>query len=183
MPVAPIERAFEPMVISRQMAAEVNAATLYAHTRDRVNSSDVSITIQGGSVSPEGKWQPGSTIRVFENNSTLADLLPSHYQFCSVLVSYILGRRGFDPDENLPRQEFLMQTLDIWERMLTSLSFSVKSEKSKDAIIAAMELLKGTYTAEELLPSHFGLKKFMDYFDPTASLRLESNTTSTSGGN
>jgi hypothetical protein len=95
----------------------------------------------------------------------LGSLFSDRYTECKVIVRYTHGASGLDPDEKLTRQEFIMQTLDIWERLYTGTQYHHKKQSDTETqITTAMEVLKSTYSFQELMPPGLNMETFKAMF-------------------
>jgi hypothetical protein len=100
----------------------------------------------------------------------LGFLFSDTYTECKIFTKFMTGANGFDSQERLTRLEFVMQTLDIYERMMTEFEAVGKgdSEVAKELVIS-LEIFKSTYGFHELLPAGLTMNRFKNYFSPDAN--------------
>jgi hypothetical protein len=153
----------DSFVTTRETALTVDCDTLYYNAIRKAGTLDVTITIQPGR-EIEGEWVGGKVLVVpQDSNVSLGSLISDAYSHCKVTVSYapVLALSG---DDKVSRDTFLIQTLDIWERWANRL-VSVHVEGKRRDIENAIELLKKTYSFEELLPANASVSYFKAYFN------------------
>jgi hypothetical protein len=172
VPIVPIERALEPIIITRTYAADIICEDLYNAFIERVGTPDVTIKIQAGYTTVDRKWHGHSIYIVPVDRRRLSDLLPESILECQVRCSYTYGKYGFNPNEKLMRVTFVMQTLDIWERMLDNLGDGTtkSNEKTRQLLTDSIAMMTGTYSLSEMLPGKFTLEEFHKYFNPSPQL-------------
>jgi hypothetical protein len=166
MPIVPIVKTMPPMSLDRIGALRVNCEHLYIALIKQVGTQDVDIEVQPG-ITRNGEWIPYGSIRVPREPIILANLFSDRYLECKVLVRYTYGLSGLDPNEKLTRLEFVMQTLDIWDRLYTGAqrqSFKAQSE-TETQMTAAMEILKSTYSFQELMQPGLDMDTFKAMFE------------------
>lgn len=168
MPSAPIKRCTPQQILNRHEAGQVNCEALYTYRGKGLGTHDITIYLQAGTTTQEGVFVAGRPpVEVPRASRMLSDLLPLIYTHASIVVEYYFGRTGFSSEEKLTRTEFVIQTLDVWERFLAnSNTVTDAGKKAHDNLIQAMECLKATYTIQELLPIGISLDGFKKYFDP-----------------
>lgn len=164
MSLFPIEKQLQPVILDKATALTINTGKLYELTMNRLGTPHVRITIQMGRTASDKLFLVvGPVIVLPREPKPLTDYFTgSIYSECQLVVQYAYDSGGFDPEEKLTRRDFIMQTLDIWERMLYRLDYSfLKNEE----VIVAMEVLKGTYSLAELLPADCSMEQFKKYFE------------------
>lgn len=165
MPIVPIVKTMPPMSLDRIGALRVNCEALYLTLIKQVGTEDVEIEVQPG-ITRDGNWIPYGSIRVPREPIILANLFSDRYLECKVLVRYTYGLSGMDPNERLTRLEFVWQTLTIWDRLYESTrvnSYRADNE-TMTHILAAMEVLKSTYSFQELMQPGLDMETFRAMF-------------------
>jgi hypothetical protein len=167
MPIIPVTKTMPAFTCDRSEAMRIDCEELHIGTRRRVGTEDVEIEVQPGTTKPGGEWVTFASIRVPRRPIKLGTLFSDRYPECKVIVRYTHGTSGLDPNETLTRFQFLMETLDIWERLFESArrnSFTGKKTDTETQITAAMEVLKSTYSFQELMPPGLDREKFEALF-------------------
>ena len=139
----PIEKT-HVMSLDRASAQNLICANLYETFFRELGTTNINIIAEAGRTESSGKWVPFSRNLVPHLLVPLTSIFSPTYDEFKVSVKYSYVGKGLDPRETLTRMDFVMQTIQIWERL-------IKSSHS-DVPIAAIELLKATYTLEEMLP-------------------------------
>lgn len=175
MPSLQVSRRAPTMIITRGVAEHTECEALYVSTSQRLGTYHVTITLQPGTIIG-GTFVPSITkaVNLPRTAQKISSFIPLDYNAASLMIEVWYGVGGFDPNERLTRREFVVQTLDIWERMLSQLSDHREEDKqASKEVINAMEALKSTYTISELLdalPTPQGdatvtFEQFKAYFD------------------
>lgn len=160
MPNITRTKTLDPVLFDRVSAESVRCNVLRRLAMDQTGSSSIDMFVQPGHIDDDGNWVGTFNISVPDYAITLASLIPEKYELCQVKVSYQIMSPGLDPNERMTRMAFVMETLDIWERLRADMfRKTIKSaEEIETHLDAAMELLKKTYAFQELVPinlNHF----------------------------
>jgi hypothetical protein len=165
MPIVPITKTMTPILVFRETADKLDCEELYLGMVRRVGTQDVDIEVLPGVTNLDGSWTTYASLRVPRSPVKLGSLFSDRYTECKVIVRYTHGASGLDPNEKLTRQEFIMQTLDIWERLYTGTQYHHKKQSDTETqITTAMEVLKSTYSFQELMPPGLNMETFKAMF-------------------
>jgi hypothetical protein len=157
-------RSLPPVVIDRQSAREITCQSLHNHIAKRANGTDISISIQPLSNYDDGSGALGQLIPVPPDTRLLSTLFSDVYDGCRVLAKYTpVSLQGLDPAVAMTRLDFVMETLNIWERKAGRLVHP-HSQLKRDEYLLVMEILKKTYSLEELMPPGLDMAEFNNYF-------------------
>lgn len=168
MPIVPITKTLPSISCDRNTASRIDCEDLHLGLIRRVGTTDVEIEVLPGVTNEDGSWTTYASMRVPKLPVKLTSLFSDRYMECKIVVRYTHGLSGLDPNEKLTRQEFVMQTLDIWERLYAGTQYQYHSNKKTDSenqIAAAMEILKSTYSFQELMPEGLSMDSFKALFD------------------
>lgn len=162
-----------PSFIDRHNADAITCETMHKFLMKRTDGRNIKVLIQGGSMDGKKFHPSGSPIAMPSNSQMLSELFKG--DTCKIYVQTDITLTGLDSTEMMTRRGFVMQTLDIWERLLARATAPHLAQHRED-LVTAMEALKSTYSLEELVPEDgFTMTQFRAYFQ-TGGVNVGSNT-------
>lgn len=177
MPNIPISHTEAARIITRDVAAKINCESLYLNVAQRTGTYNITITVQPTRTidTPDGQRVISSTGMVLPRSPLpLSNFIPEGWDDIRLIVEYVMNVDGFNPEERMTLREFVIRTLDVWDRMYEQTGSYREEDKEAGAkLITAMEALKGTYSISEMLDtlptaggeSKIDINQFKTYFD------------------
>jgi hypothetical protein len=147
--------------ITRMAAEKITCDSLYMAAVRNLGTPAVNILAEPGELLHGRFWSESEPIKLPLTSRTLAEVIKHNgAPDIQLVIEYSVRTATNDPLAG-----FVMQTLDRMETLLRHASpYSDDGRKIITDVTAAMTVLKGIYSIEELLPTGVTLAEFREYF-------------------